>query len=88
MNKGKKSIAVNTKSDEGKELITELITQEGHQNGIFSTNLPATGWLSFESLSKKRADLIQHEIIGNRDGRTALDYTVNAKSWVSFNHRS
>ena len=59
MNKGKKSIAVNTKSDEGKELITELITQEGHQNGIFSTNLPATGWLSFESLSKKRADLIQ-----------------------------
>ena len=28
MNKGKKSIAVNTKSDEGKELITELITQE------------------------------------------------------------
>ena len=79
MNKGKKSIAVNTKSDEGKELITELITQEGHQNGIFSTNLPATGWLSFESLNKKRADLIQHEIIGNRDGRTALDYTVNAK---------
>ena len=43
--------------------------------------LPATGWLSYESLSKKRADLIQHEIIGNRDGRTALDYTVNAKSW-------
>lgn len=79
MNKGKKSIAVNTKSDEGKELISELITLPGDLNGIFSTNLPATGWLSYESLSKKRADLIQHEIIGNRDGRTALDYTVNAK---------
>ena len=79
MNKGKKSIAVNTKSDEGKELITELITQEWSSKWYFSTNLPATGWLSFESLSKKRTDLIQHEIIGNRDGRTALDYTVNAK---------
>lgn len=79
MNKGKKSIAINTKSDEGRELISELITLPGDQNGIFSTNLPATGWLSYKSLSKKRADLIQHEIIGNRDGRTALDYTVNAK---------
>ena len=79
MNKGKKSIAINTKSDEGKELISELITLPGDQNGIFSTNLPATGWLSYESLKKTRSDLIQHEIIGNRNGRTALDYTVNAK---------
>ena len=79
MNKGKKSIAVNTKSDEGKEIISELITMPGSQNGIFSTNLPASDWLSYESLKKRRSDLIQHEIIGNRNGRTALDYTVNAK---------
>ena len=79
MNKGKKSIAINTKSAEGREIVSELITLPGDQNGIFSTNLPATGWLSYESLCKKRADLIQHEIIGNRNGRTALDYTVNAK---------
>ena len=79
MNKGKRSIAVNLKSDKGKELITNLITTPGDNAGIFSTNLPAKGWLSYENLSSKRKDLIQHEIVGDRHGRTALDYTVNAK---------
>ena len=51
----------------------------GKNAGIFSTNLPAKGWLSYENLSSKRKDLIQHEIVGDRHGRTALDYTVNAK---------
>ena len=79
MNKGKRSICVNLRSEEGRELVVELITAPGENAGIFSTNLPAKGWLSYESLSKRREDLIQHEIIGNRDGKTALDYTVNAK---------
>ena len=79
MNKGKRSICVNLRSEEGRELVVELITAPGENAGIFSTNLPAKGWLSYESLSKRREDLIQHEIIGNRGGKTALDYTVNAK---------
>ncbi|MEC9248493.1 MAG: CoA transferase [Pseudomonadota bacterium] len=79
MNKGKRSIAVNLKSEEGRELIINLITAPGEGAGIFSTNLPAKGWLAYENLSKRRKDLIQHEIIGNRHGKTALDYTVNAK---------
>ncbi len=79
MNKGKRSICVNLKSEAGQEIIKGLITATGDNNGIFSTNLPAKGWLSYESLSKLRTDLIQHEIIGDRHGRTALDYTVNAK---------
>ena len=79
MNKGKRSIAVDLKSDEGKEIVCQLICAEGSDAGIFSTNLPARGWLSYEELSKRRSDLIQHEIIGDRHGGTALDYTVNAK---------
>ncbi|MBT6673697.1 MAG: 2-methylfumaryl-CoA isomerase, partial [Proteobacteria bacterium] len=79
MNKGKRSIAVDLKSDEGRELISELICSEGDDAGIFSTNLPARGWLSYDALSKRRPDLIQHEIVGDRRGGTALDYTVNAK---------
>ena len=79
MNKGKRSIAVDLKSEEGRELISELICSEGEDAGIFSTNLPARGWLSYDALSKRRSDLIQHEIIGDRHGGTALDYTVNAK---------
>ncbi len=79
MNKGKRSIAVDLKSGEGKEIIADLICVDGADAGIFSTNLPARGWLSYEELSKTRKDLIQHEIVGNRHGGTALDYTVNAK---------
>lgn len=79
MNKGKRSIAVDIRSDEGREIVTELITAPGDEGGIFSTNLPARGWLGYDTLRSKRSDLIQHEIVGNRHGTSALDYTVNAK---------
>ncbi|MGR8920189.1 MAG: CoA transferase [Gammaproteobacteria bacterium] len=79
MNKGKRSIAVDIRSDAGRELLTELICAPGENAGIFSTNLPARGWLAYERLRERRPDLIQHEIVGNRHGTSALDYTVNAK---------
>ena len=79
MNKGKRSIAVDLKCEAGREIITELICADGEEGGIYSTNLPARGWLAYERLRGRRADLIQHEIIGDRRGGSALDYTVNAK---------
>ena len=83
LNKGKKSFAVDLKSPLGQELITELITANDGAGkkvgGIFSTNLPAKGWLSYEALSAQREDLIQLAIVGDRHGGTALDYTINAK---------
>ena len=79
MNKGKRSIAVDIRSPTGRELVTELICAPGEFGGIFSTNLPARGWLAYEALSARRPDLIQHEIVGDRHGSSALDYTVNAK---------
>ena len=79
MNKGKRSIAVDIRSPAGRELVTELICAPGENGGIFSTNLPARGWLAYETLSARRPDLIQHEIVGDRHGSSALDYTVNAK---------
>lgn len=79
LNKGKRSFAVDLRSERGRELVTELITAGGDGGGIFSTNLPAKGWLSFEALKERRPDLIQLAIVGDRHGGTALDYTVNAK---------
>ena len=79
MNKGKRSIAIDLRSDAGRELIADLICAPGEDAGIFSTNLPARGFLAYDRLKARRPDLIQHEIIGNRHGGTALDYTVNAK---------
>src|SRR3977135_4632536 len=58
LNKGKRSIAVDLRSPRGRELLTALIASPGEGAGIFSTNMRARGWLSYEDLSKKRADLI------------------------------
>ncbi len=78
LNKGKRSFAVDLKRPEGRELITRLITAPGPDAGIFSTNLPARGWLSYETLQARRADLIALNITGARDGSAQVDYTVNS----------
>ena len=78
LNKGKRSFAVDLRKPEGRELIQALITAPGADAGIFSTNLPAKGWLAYETLAAKRADLIALNIIGARDESAQVDYTVNA----------
>src|SRR5579872_2006501 len=78
LNKGKRSIAVDLRSPRGRELLTALIAAPGEGAGIFTTNMPARGWLSFEELSSKRADLIALNIVGDRHGTANVDYTVNA----------
>jgi 2-methylfumaryl-CoA isomerase len=78
LNKGKRSIAVDLRSARGRELLTALITAPGEGAGIFTTNMPAHGWLSYEELATKRADLIALNIVGTRDGTAQVDYTVNA----------
>ena len=49
----------------------------GSDAGVFLTNLPASGWRDFAALKARRHDLIMLCITGNRDGSTAVDYTVN-----------
>jgi len=78
LNKGKRSIAVDLRSPKGRELLTALITAPGEGAGIFTTNMPARGWLSYEALAQKRADLIALNILGDRHGTANVDYTVNA----------
>jgi 2-methylfumaryl-CoA isomerase len=77
LNKGKRSIAVDFRSARGQELLTRLIAAPGADAGIFSTNFPAKGWLSYEQLSSHRADLIMVNLLGRRDGGSEVDYTVN-----------
>ena len=77
MNKGKKSIAIDMKSPEGKELISNLITAPGKDAGLFLTNLKVRGWLDYETLSKIRSDIIIVTLTGDRHGKPQVDYTVN-----------
>jgi 2-methylfumaryl-CoA isomerase len=78
LNKGKRSIAVDLRNPKGRELLAALISAPGEGAGIFTTNMPARGWLAHEELSKKRADLISLNIVGARNGAAHVDYTVNA----------
>ncbi len=78
LNKGKRSIAVDLRNPRGRELLSALITAPGEGAGIFTTNMPARGWLSYEELARKRADLIALNIVGDRHGTANVDYTVNA----------
>ncbi len=84
MNKGKRSLAVDVRRPEGQELVSALICRDGPDAGIFLSNFPAGGWLSDERLRARRADLIYVNIIGNPDGSTAVDYTVNPSSGFAY----
>ncbi len=77
LNKGKRSLTVDLRSDEGRETLTQLITAPGPGNGIFLTNFPARGWMSYEKLAERRPDLIMVVMTGNHDGSSEVDYTVN-----------
>jgi 2-methylfumaryl-CoA isomerase len=77
LNKGKRSLAVDLRSPEGRELIAELIARPGDDAGLFLTNLPLRGPLAYEALKARREDVIVLALTGHRDGATALDYTVN-----------
>jgi 2-methylfumaryl-CoA isomerase len=83
-NKGKRSIMIDLRADEGRELVSELITAPGEDNGLFLTNLPMRGWLDYETLRQRRDDLIALSIIGSSDGRNAIDYTANAATGLPY----
>ncbi|HEX9040640.1 MAG TPA: CoA transferase [Trebonia sp.] len=79
LNKGKRSLAADFRIPEGRDLITRLIAGSGPGGGIVLTNADRP-WLSYEALSGVRPDLIHLRIDGLRDGRPAVDYTVNAST--------
>jgi 2-methylfumaryl-CoA isomerase len=77
LNKGKRSIAVDMRHPDGRELITRTITAPGEDAGVFLTNLRVRGWMDYETLSQHREDLIMVTLMGDRHGRPQVDYTVN-----------
>jgi len=78
LNVGKRSVTIDMRQPSGQEKVAKLIAAPGDGGGIFLTNLPVSGWSSYEELKQLRGDLIMVVITGNRDGSAAVDYTVNA----------
>lgn len=78
LNKAKKSIALDLGRPEGRSLAQRLATAPGENGGLFITNFPARGFLSWSALSALRADLICVRVMGWADGGPGVDYTVNS----------
>jgi 2-methylfumaryl-CoA isomerase len=79
LNKGKRSIAVDMRSTEGRELITALIAAPGDDRGILIDNVVGRRWMANDVLTARRPDLIHVRVQGYPDGKPAVDYTVNAE---------
>jgi 2-methylfumaryl-CoA isomerase len=77
LNKNKRSVAIDIRKPQGRELARSIICASGEDAGILLTNFPPSGWLDYESLREARKDLIQLTVMGNRHGGSAVDYTVN-----------
>lgn len=76
LNRAKKSVALDLRSAEGRELCVEL----ARKTGQLVTNLPEKSFLSHAAVSAGRPDMISVRIMGWHDGRQAMDFTVNAAS--------
>ncbi|MEL6876998.1 MAG: CoA transferase [Pseudomonadota bacterium] len=76
LNRAKKSVALDLRSGEGRELCVELAAKTGQ----CITNLPEKSFLSHTAMQAKRDDMISVRIMGWHDGRQAMDFTVNAAS--------
>jgi 2-methylfumaryl-CoA isomerase len=78
LNRAKKSVALDLRSGEGRELCVELAARTG--NCI--TNLPEQSFLSHAAMKAAQAesapDMTSVRIMGWHDGRQAMDFTVNA----------
>ena len=82
LNKGKRSIQVDLRSERGREVLTELITAPGPDSGIVLTNFPVRGWLDYERLAERRPDLIMVSIVGNHDGSSGPGDRLSAVTRV------
>ena len=77
LNKAKKSVALNLKTTEGRELLGRLVASDGDDGGILLTNFPVGGFLSYENMRALRDDIIVARVMGQANGGPAVDYTVN-----------
>jgi 2-methylfumaryl-CoA isomerase len=78
LNKSKKSVAIDLAHPEGRELVQRLAAAPGDDAGLFVTNFPVEGFLSYENLKTLRDDLICVRVMGWADGSQGMDYTINS----------
>jgi 2-methylfumaryl-CoA isomerase len=82
LNKGKRSVAVDFRRPEGRELLAALATAPGPDAGVYLDNVDGRTRLRYEDLTALRTDMIHVHVQGHANGRPAVDHTVNAEVGV------
>ena len=83
LNKGKRSVALDYRTPEGRELLLALATREGPGRGIYLDNVVGRNRVTHADLTARRADAISVHVEGFPGGRPAVDYTVNASVGIA-----
>jgi 2-methylfumaryl-CoA isomerase len=86
LNKGKRGIAVDLDSAEGRELVARLIVSdtEDTTGGIVVSNSDRYAELGYAALARRRPDVIHVLLNGMRDGSPTVDYVVQATTGFPF----
>jgi 2-methylfumaryl-CoA isomerase len=80
LNRGKSSVELDLAAPDARQCVYRMLGAAGDGAGILVTNLAGKQWLSDPVLRQVRPDLIHVQVLGQRDGRSAVDYTVNAST--------
>jgi 2-methylfumaryl-CoA isomerase len=80
LNRAKKSVALDLARPEGRELLQRLAAE----TGLLITNFPVNSFLSHDKLAALNPAMITVRVMGQADGGTALDYTVNSAVGIPF----
>jgi 2-methylfumaryl-CoA isomerase len=85
LNKGKRSVTIDHRHPEGRELLSALITAPDTKEaigGIFVDNMVGARRLMYDQLVERRSDLIHVHLEGRLGGKPAVDYSINAEVGV------
>lgn len=83
LNGGKRDLALDLTDPEARNLLSDLICGAGtgdDSTGLVVSNTERYADLNYGLLSERRDDLVHVLLTGTRDGRNAVDYTVQASS--------
>ncbi len=82
LNRGKRSVTIDHRRPEGRELLVALATAPGPGAGVFVDNMVGGRRVTYGDLIAGRPDVIHIHIEGRRGGRPAVDYSINAEVGV------
>jgi 2-methylfumaryl-CoA isomerase len=80
LNRAKKSVALDLSRPEGREMLQKLAAKAG----LLITNFPVNSFLSHDKLAAINPAMITVRVMGQADGSTALDYTVNSAVGIPY----